>query len=302
MEKFSVLERKLIEIEVQNEELKSLVVNINQNTLKENKNKLSDYGFKVFSQWDEDGIIQFITGRINTISKVFVEIGVENYKESNTRFLLFNNFWRGFIIDGNKDQIEEVKKSNLMWRYNLIPHYAFVTKENINELLEQNGITGDIGLLSIDIDGVDYWIWDSINVISPDVVICEYQATFGFNKAVTVPYDRDFTRSKIEYHNIYYSSSIKALILLGERKGYTYLGSNNVGSNAFFVKNEYADLFTDINKEISTCIPSVREVTDSNAVLVYKRASDSINLISDLPLIDVENNQTIKVKDLNINS
>lgn len=302
MEKFSVLERKLFEIQVQNEELKLLVVNINQNSLKENKNKLSDYGFKVFSQWDEDGIIQFIVGRIKNIPKVFVEIGVENYKESNTRFLLFNNFWRGLIIDANKDQIEQVKNSSLMWQYNLTPHFAFVTKENINELIEQNGITGEIGLLSIDIDGVDYWIWDSINVVSPDIVICEYQASFGFNNAVTVPYVRDFTRSKIEYHNIYYSSSIKALILLGERKGYTYLGSNNVGSNAFFVKNEYVDLFTDINKEISTCLPSVREVTDSNGALVYKRTLDSINLISDLPLIDVENDQTIKVKDLNINS
>src|SRR5690606_10773581 len=152
--------------------------------------------FQVYSQWGEDGLIQFLVNNIELPRKVFVEFGVENYTESNTRFLLINNGWSGLVIDGSRENIEFLKNDDIYWRYNIKAECAFITKDNINQILENNGIQGEIGILSVDIDGNDYWVWDAIDSIDPAIVIVEYNARFGTGLAVTVPYDPDFIRAK----------------------------------------------------------------------------------------------------------
>lgn len=290
--KIDLLSNKIDEyfnqIKYENEQLKIVISSMYKNSLILNKKKLCDYEYKIFSQWGEDGIIQFLVSRINIKHKIFVEIGVENYLESNTRFLLINNNWKGLIIDGNKEQILKVKNQEIMWKYDINLVDIFVTKDNINSILEQNDFLGNIGLLSIDIDGNDYWLWDSIKVINPDIVVCEYQAMWGFDKSVTIPYQEDFVRSRSEYHNIYYSTSLPALIYLAKGKGYTYIGSNKVGTNAFFVKNEFRSDFNDLDINISEEKPGVREFVDKNGTLTYELGSKKLSEISHLPLYNVE--------------
>ena len=92
-------------------------------------------------------------------SNSFIEFGVENYLESNTRFLLINNNWSGLIFDMSKENISEIKKHYYYWRHDLRAETATITAENINDLIEKNGFKKPIGLLSIDIDGNDYWVW-----------------------------------------------------------------------------------------------------------------------------------------------
>src|SRR5215469_443372 len=176
---------------------------------------LSDVEFKVFSQFGEDGIIDWLVERaqIPTSLRTFVEFGVESYAESNTRFLLENRNWSGFVLDGNPANIEILRKSDsqLSWHRNLVAHSAFVATENINDLLTGAGISGEIGLLSIDIDGNDYWVWDAITAVSPIILICEYNGVFGNVWPITIPYSREFVRSRPEFHNLYFGASITAL-------------------------------------------------------------------------------------------
>ena len=112
--------------------------------LRQNQERMSpvfkENEFKVFSQWGEDGLIQFLLRYVNIDNSVFVEFGVENYLESNTRFLLINNNWSGLVIDGSPDNIAHIKSDPIYWRHNLKAHCAFVTKENINDLLKENGV------------------------------------------------------------------------------------------------------------------------------------------------------------------
>ena len=125
---------------------------------------IQDYEFKVFSQFGDDGIIQFLIKKAQIINKYFIEFGVEDYSESNTRFLLMNNNWSGFIMDGSRETVDKIIKQPYFWKYDLQAIQAFVTKKNINELIGQTGWqVGDIGLLSIDIDGNDYWVWEEID-------------------------------------------------------------------------------------------------------------------------------------------
>jgi hypothetical protein len=210
---------------------------ISQNNKKKNKDNISSYEFSVFSQWGDDGIIDYLINNLDIKNKSFIEFGVQDYTECNTKFLLMNKNWRGLIIDESQDFIDKIKKSDLYWRYDLTAIRSFITKKNINNIFKENNFIGPIGILSIDIDGNDYWIWDSINCIDPDIVIIEYNSRLGLEKAVTIPYKEDFERRKFHYSNIYYGASLKALINLGKRKNYIFIGCNSAGNNAYFIKS-----------------------------------------------------------------
>jgi hypothetical protein len=196
--------------------------------------------FSVFSQFGEDGILQFLIQRVPIERDIFVEFGVEDYSESNTRFLLMHDNWRGLILDGGATHIEFLRRTGLGWRHQLDAVSAFVDRDNINALIGSAGIEGDIGLLSIDIDGNDLWVLAAIEVVSPRILVVEYNSTFGPQAAVTVPYDRRFQRGEAHYSHLYWGASLAALDRVAARKGYRLVGGNSAGNNAFWVREDVA--------------------------------------------------------------
>src|SRR5450432_204115 len=120
--------------------------------------RIADAEFKVFSQFGDDGILQYLVHslQIEPQHRIFVEFGVENYEESNTRFLLMNDNWRGLVMDGAKNNVDHIHASPYFWKHDLSAVAAFIDAGNINELISSTGISGQIGILSIDIDGNDY--------------------------------------------------------------------------------------------------------------------------------------------------
>ena len=143
---------------------------------------LEEVEFQVYSQFGEDGIIQWLIHNVTIDEKTFVEFGVEDYTEANTRFLLMNNNWSGFVIDGSTPNIDSIKKWEYLWKYDLQATAEFITKDNINMIISGAGFHGDIGILSIDIDGNDYWVLEAIECINPQILICEYNNLFGNEK------------------------------------------------------------------------------------------------------------------------
>src|SRR5258708_2020261 len=170
---------------------------------------LRDAEFKVFSQFGDDGIIQYLTHRLAPLPDSFVEFGVGNYRESNTRFLLLNNNWRGLVLDEDEASIRFIQQDEIYWRHTLTARQAFITRENIDELLGHAGLGGEIGLLSIDIDGNDYWVWEKITIIDPVIVIIEYNSVLGPNLAVTIPYQPRFARHRAHYSGLFWGASLR---------------------------------------------------------------------------------------------
>jgi hypothetical protein len=199
---------------------------------------LYDAEFKAFSQMGEDGIIQFLINNIEISSSRFVEFGVEDYTESNTRYLLMNNNWEGLVFDSSPANVDKINSRDYAWRHTLLAKPFYVTRDNINSIISESGFSGKIGILSIDLDGNDFWIWQAINVVDPDIVICEYNSVFGDERLVSTPYIEDFNVSKYHYSNLCFGASLRALIYLAESKGYSFVGSNSGGTNAFFVRND----------------------------------------------------------------
>jgi len=202
---------------------------------------LRDVEFQVFSQFGDDGIIQYLTQSLGVAERVFVEIGVENYTESQTRFLLVKDKWSGLVVDGSDKNVAYIEADPISMLFNVTARQAFITAENINDIISQAGISGRIGLLSIDIDGMDYWVWKAVSVVDPAIVVIEYNSLFGPERPIVAPYDPAFSRYTPDPSRLFYGASLAALRHLAAAKGYVFVGCNSNGNNAYFVRGEYAD-------------------------------------------------------------
>jgi hypothetical protein len=256
--------------------------------------------FRVFSQFGDDGIIQYSINRLNLppAERRFVEFGVENYQEANTRFLLLNDNWSGVILDGSESCISEVRSEPLYWRNDLTALARFIRRENINSIIEEAGFSGRIGLLSIDVDGNDYWIWEALSAVDPAIVVVEYNGIFGSSEAVTIPYQADFVRQNAHYSYLYWGTSLPALCHLAAKKGYVWIGCNTAGNNAYFVRSEYASAFLSPALPGDFVAAKFREARDRNGQLAYIGQKEGFELIKELPVWDVIENRMRRVGDL----
>ena len=220
------------------------VLNPTKPILLDNKNNfnINKFGIKIYSQNDEDGIILYILKHIGVKTKKFVEVGVENGIECNTTNLLKNFDWSGVQIEGNKKlyndakiQLKKVLEKKIK---NLKLLNIFVTKKNINQILKKYS-GKEIDLLSIDIDGNDFWIWKAINCVKPRLVVIEYNSFFGPNISATIKYNPKFSWDHCN-NKPYYGASLKALEKLGKQKKYSLVGVDKNGVNAFFIRNDLA--------------------------------------------------------------
>lgn len=272
-------------------------VKINQgiilSLLNENKtsNNLKDYEFKVFSQWGEDGIIQHLIKAIEIENRTFIEFGVEDFFESNCRFLLMKDDWRGFVIDGSTSNIERLRKSYFYWRHQIDALDAFITRENINELLAKSGFEEDLGILSVDLDGNDYYILEAINFFKPRILICEYNPVFGSTRKISIPYQSDFYRTNTHYSNLYWGASLSAMTHIADKKGYALVGTNTASCNAFYVRKDLVnDKLHVLSVEAAYSFSNYRESRDKAGNLTYITANKRLDVIKGLPVFNVEKN------------
>jgi hypothetical protein len=201
--------------------------------------RLVRYGFKVYAQNDEDGIIQEIFRRIGVSERTFVEFGVETGSECNSVKLLVEG-WRGLWIEAGQKHAEAIRRrfAPFLAEGKLALLQRLVSAANIDALMAEGGMAGEIDLLAIDIDYNDYWVWKAVTAVSPRVVVIEYNASLRPPLSLVVPYDPD---GKWDGSN-YYGASLEALVRLGTEKGYRIVGCSVAGVNAFFVR---ADLCGD---------------------------------------------------------
>lgn len=250
---------------------------------------VTDYEYRVFSQFGEDGIISYLVDLLQPENQSFIEFGVEDYTEANTRLLLETRNWRGLVIDGNDRLVDKIKNDAICWKYSLTVLNEFITRENINQIFSSHGFVGEIGLLSIDIDGVDYWIWKAIDAVRPVIVVAEYNSLFGPVAKVSVPYDPAFVRSKAHYSMLYYGASLNALVALGKEKGYSFVGANSAGNNAFFVRDDkMKEPLRSLSSEEGYKSRSFRESRNESGQLRFASPAEEAEMLRELPLVTFE--------------
>lgn len=290
------ISNQLADLKMKIESQSVLIGNLQSKLLIEERKSINDSEFKVFSQFGDDGIIQYLIQKIDIGSKTFIEFGVENYTESNTRFLLLNNNWKGMVMDGSQKNIDFIKKDDLYWRHDLTAVKAFIDKDNINNIINENGFSGDLGILHIDIDGNDYWVWDSVTAVNPEIVIVEYNSVFGFDNPWTVQYDPKFVRSDYNHNNLYWGVSLLSLCELAEQKGYDFVGCNDGGNNAYFVRKDKMKKLIKLTPEQGYKESKFREALDAKGNLSYLSGTDRLAAIKGMEVYNTRLKKTEKIQ------
>lgn len=249
---------------------------------------LMQYESHVFSQGGEDGILLHIFSRIGVKNRTFIEFGAESGRECNTANLSINFGWSGLLMDGSEANVKLGRKflnAHLGPRADDVKFIrAWITTGNIQKLIREHGVSDSTDLLSIDIDGNDYWVWKTIDIISPSVVLIEYNAAYGPTRSLTIPYDPRF-RWK---HNpqglnrgFYFGASLTALTKLAKQKGYALVGCSSSGVNAFYVRR---DLLGEGLIELS---PEQAFVPQFNRVVLGISTEEQFGMIKHLDFVEV---------------
>ena len=191
---------------------------------------------KVYSQNGEDGILEEILRRINVRRGFFVEFGVESGIECNCARLAFEEHWAGLFIEGDANEFAKLSQ-RYAGRDGVQCVSAWVTSDNIEEIFDAARVPPDFDVLSIDIDGNDYWVWRAIERWKPRIVVIEYNGAFPPHKRWVMKENRAHQWQR----DSYYGASLASLAALGRDKGYVLVGTNTHGVNAFFVRQ---DLFS----------------------------------------------------------
>jgi hypothetical protein len=238
--------------------------------------KLIAHRFRLASQNQEDGITAALLAEAGIVTRTFVEIG-SGLSGGNSAFLAREWGWTGLMIDGNVARQEQVGR-----RFPGVTAIgAWVTRENINELITVQGFAGEVDLFSLDIDGADYWIWEATTACSPRVVILEYNSMFGPDRSVTVPYEAEFDRH--DRHTAYYGASLLALTRLSERKGYRLVAVEPAGINAFYLRKDLAPHIPSIDPRRAYRVLEKHDVMMKAGEDVFRYAADAT-----LHLVEVE--------------
>jgi hypothetical protein len=210
--------------------------------------QFGDIGFKCYSQSDEDGILLFLFSVLGVSKKSCVEICAGDGIECNTANLILNHGWHGLLVDGDRKRVERGRQfySSSPQTYVYPPNFvcSWVTRQGVNDLVESNGFTGEVDLLSLDLDGMDYWVWEALDIIDPRVVVLEYNDILGPNRDWSVPYSDNFSvphELRTDGMPNFAGASLGAFVKLGRRKGYRLAGVNRLGYNAFFIKQGLGD-------------------------------------------------------------
>lgn len=190
--------------------------------------------YQIFSQEAEDGIIAEVFRRIGTTNKYFVEFGISAW-ECNTIALLLDH-WSGLWMDTDERGIKEAYEmySEIIKQGKLAVMREHITAENIETIFRKNGVPKEPDLLSIDIDGNDYWVWKALKEYKPRLMVIEYNAILGPSIKRVIKYNPSYANTD----TCLFGASLKALELLGEEKGYRLVGCDIKGVNAFFVRED----------------------------------------------------------------
>jgi hypothetical protein len=205
---------------------------------------LEDVEFRCHSQNGEDGILLYIFALLGTTNRKVVEICAGDGIECNAANLLVNHGWNGLLFDADAEQIARGRAFYATCRNTWVtpPTFvnAWITTEVVNGLVSNHGFSGPIDLLSIDVDGNDYWIWKALDCVTPRVVVLEFNAGCGPDVSISMTYQPDF---RLDYTVQPYrcGASLSAFAKLARPRGYRLVGVQSRGFNAFFVRNGIGD-------------------------------------------------------------
>lgn len=243
---------------------------------------IKDAGFRCYSQFEEDGILLYLLSCTGKKTRTVVEMCCGSGSECMAANLIINHGFKGYLFDGDTGNVQAARRFFKSQKDCLLVEpsiqQAWITRSNVNQLLQDIGAAGEVDVLSLDLDGNDYYIWEAIRVINPRICVFETHNIIPPDLAITIPYDDAFfAMDKGEIDSEFRSVSLLAMVTLSRRKGYTLVGSHKHGFNVFFVRD---DLLTDLIPR-----PTIDEIDDTEWTRISRE--NRWPLVKDHPWVNV---------------
>ena len=264
---------------------------------------LWDAEFRVYSQWGEDGILNFLSEALMLDRPNVLEVGSGNFTECNGRFLADFRSASVVAVDMRTDLIKSMKSMDLYWRSRIYGLQEYAQPGNIREIQQHaESLIGPIDILSLDIDGNDYYVLEQAELSSVSVLVLEYNALFGSGFPVSVPRDDSFDRTEAHYSNLYFGASLPAWIHQLSRRGFTFVGTTRSSVNAFFCADNLVDRLPiktpDQGSLERYTEVTVREGRNKEGEPTFFDSRKGRDLIQQLPLVDVSSGSAVTLEEL----
>ena len=241
--------------ETTNQQLQQLILAQHRMAFRQNVipyDNIADAGFRCTSQFEEDGIILYILAAIGMETRSVVEMCCGDGAECMATNLILNHGYKGHLFEGSDQNFLNAhaffkSKKDCLLNQPVITN-SWITRDNVNDLLRDAGATGEVDLFSLDVDGIDYWIWDAITEISPRLCVFEIHNLIPGDLSLTVPYSDSFDYLAGDGGRHWFRSvSLEAMRKLSAKKGYRLIGAHKHGFNVFFLRNDIApDIFPEV--------------------------------------------------------
>lgn len=264
---------------------------------------LWDAEFRVFSQWGEDGILSYLCDLLKLSHPRVLELGSGNFVECNSRYLAMHRGAKVVAVDARSDLLKDPAIERNLWRAQILGLQRWITPSSVKEIQSAaHEFFGEIDVLSLDIDGNDYWVAEEIDMSNVQIVVFEYNWIFGPNVPVSVPRDDGFDRGHAHWSNLYYGASLGAWVHLMRSRGFSLVGTNRACNNAFFCRDDRLDeipLPKVSTQNLSRYMESVfREARDVNGNLTLTPRNSATKLVASLPVIDVTNGSKMTLHEI----
>jgi hypothetical protein len=261
---------------------------------------LWDSEVRVFSQWGEDGILDYLFDVAGISKPRILEFGAGNFTECNSRFAAEYRNASAYLVDMRDDLVKNTKELDIYWRNSIFPIQDFITPESAKtHLLNAKEKMGGVDVISLDIDGNDYWVLQELDLANVSIVVCEYNPIYGSTGSYSIVRDDNFDRTKAHFSWLHYGMSLKAAIEIMGKQDLVFVGSNRVGNNAFFIRTEFLNRlpFSIPNSERLELFVDwrIRESRDENQKLNYTSIIQGRMEIRDCVVIDLKEKKEIKV-------
>ena len=263
---------------------------------------LNDLDYKIYSQNGEDGIIDYLLSSLSINKPKFLEIGIGDYSECNTRFIYERTSAKGVVVDCIDDLEKKISRNVKLWKGDLKIVNEKVNSNNILNILNKFSTLENLDLFSLDIDGIDYWVLEKMPSNFAKIAVIEYNSIYGSNLKITTPNIENFDRNKYHFSNLCFGASLKAIVDLMKEKNFSFVGTNLTRCNAFFVQNDYVGLtnikLPDQNDLFYHTNSNIRESRNKEGNLNYLSGSERIKNIFECEVFDLNENKIDKIQNL----
>ena len=260
---------------------------------------LWDAEFRVFSQFGEDGIVDLLLDELQISKPRIMEIGAGDFSECNSRFALHKRNCSAYLVDMREDLQRGLQESEIRWKASVAVEIAKIDEKNIKDI-ESRAIRflKYIDVISLDIDGIDFWIAQHINWNGIKIAIVEYNPVFGAKLSVSIPKDTFSSRFEHHYSGLVYGASLLAWIEFFASKDMRFVGTNRAGNNAFFVSSSLAGnlpfRLPDMSQLDAYVDWQIRDSRNQDQTLSSLSLEQARNLISGVELIDTQTLRKVK--------